>query len=87
MFPAKPVLANFVGWFAHYDADVRKETTELAIELYKWYGQTVKKCVSSLRPAQVQRGKSLFTLLDEGFKCRLRESTIWQAGANTLIAF
>uniref|UniRef100_A0A6B2KWD2 TOG domain-containing protein n=1 Tax=Arcella intermedia TaxID=1963864 RepID=A0A6B2KWD2_9EUKA len=64
VFPLKPVLSALIpGWFEHSNAGVRNLAAELALELYRWLGEAMKKNIETLREAQVSSLNKTFSEL------------------------
>jgi hypothetical protein len=54
VFPAALVLKASMKWFEYKDNTVRARISELAVEMYRWLGESVmEKQIKDLRPAQV----------------------------------
>lgn len=65
--PLKPILANFLAWFDHTNAEARLAAQTLTIELYRWVGGAIlDKPISNLRQAQVTDLQKAFADIVKG---------------------
>jgi cytoskeleton-associated protein 5 len=65
--PLKPILATFLSWFDHTNAEARAAAQTFTIELYRWVGGVIlDKPVANLRQAQVTELQKAFADIVKG---------------------
>ncbi|KAK9719768.1 hypothetical protein K7432_004569 [Basidiobolus ranarum] len=59
----KPILKTLAKLFGHADKNVRAESTQLVIELYKWLGPALNPALQDLKPVQIKELNEAFEKL------------------------
>ncbi|KAK9721017.1 hypothetical protein K7432_003762 [Basidiobolus ranarum] len=59
----KPILKALPKAFTHTDKNVRAESTQLAVELYRWLGPALNTYLAELKPVQIKELNEAFEQL------------------------